>query len=171
MDDYHQLLSYRVIERSETLGRLIDYIEVGTHKGDSAKAVLGTGKVRHAILIDNFSNTHCGVSVSSLEEAKKNLDAWQGLFEIIVGDSRLVLPGIGEEFDIGFVDGDHTNSACQNDMLKMLPLIRENGIMFVDDIRNPYYTLEDVVDKFAAEKKLKMKYHQVHYGLAELTRT
>jgi predicted O-methyltransferase YrrM len=171
MDDYHRLIANKVTEHSNKLGRLIDYIEVGTHRGDSAMAVLGTGKVRFAVLIDNFSNTHCGQSVASLKETKNRLKPYEGIFEIMVGDSRNVLPSINEEFDIGFVDGDHTNGECQNDMVNMWSRIREEGIMFVDDIRNPFYTLEDVVDRFAFEKKLAVKYHDVHYGLDELTRT
>jgi len=41
--------------------------------------------------------------------------------------------------------------------------------MFVDDMENPT-ELRDATERFAHEKHLKFIYHQVHNGLAELTR-
>lgn len=170
MDDYHLLISNTVIAHAAHLGRFIDYVEVGVLTGNSAKAVLGTGKVRYAVLIDNFSNTHCGNDKSSPEIAAKNLEAYDGLFEIKVGDSRNILPTISEEFDVGFVDGDHTDDAAWSDMFNMLPLLRPDGVMFVDDLDNHGYNLRGLVERFAFEKQLKLTFHSVHHGVGELRR-
>lgn len=170
MNDYHELIAERVTEQAAKLGRFVDYIEVGVLTGNSAKAVLSTGKVRYAVLIDNFSNTHCGESVSSPEIARANLSAYEGLFDIRVGDSRDILPTIVEEFDIGFVDGDHTNEAAWSDMSNMLKILREDGIMFVDDLDNIGYTLKILVERFAFEHQLSFTHHSVHEGLGELRR-
>jgi hypothetical protein len=172
MDDYHQLLANAAIEHARRVHRAIDYIETGVFTGNSALAVLGSGHCRWATLIDNFSNTHCGNDIkSSLEFVEKNLADYEGIFEIMVGDSAAVLPTITRQFDIGFVDGDHTVEGCGGDMKAMWPLIREDGVMFVDDMQNSgYMHIKGLVEQFAAENGLQYKYHQVHEGLGELRR-
>ena len=170
LNDYHQLIANAVSEHARELGRLIDYIEIGVLTGNSAKAVLGTGKVRYAALIDNFSNTHCGEVRSSARVVAKNLQAYAELFKIFEGDSRNVMPKITDEFDVGFVDGEHTDRACWNDMENMLRVLREDGIMFVDDLDMNGFTLRPTVERFAFEHQLNMTYHSVHNGLGELRR-
>jgi predicted O-methyltransferase YrrM len=169
MEDYHQLLANSVTAHAEHLGRAIDYIEVGVFRGESALAVLGSGHCRWATLIDNFSNTHCGDATSSLETVKENLADYDGIIDIRVGNSREVLPLIKRRFDVGFVDGDHTIEGCRGDMEQMFPLIREDGILFVDDMQNTgYMHIKRLAEQFANEKGLKLVYHTVHNGVGEL---
>jgi predicted O-methyltransferase YrrM len=168
MDDYHQLIADRVVEHSERLGRSIDYVEVGVLTGNSALAVLSTGRCRHAMLIDNFSTALSREWNSSPELVEQNLSRYLGFFEIKVGDSAAVLPTIQDKYDIGFVDGEHNEPACLSDMEKMFPLLRENGIMFVDDLENPEQ-LHYVALNFASSKRRRMIYHRVHHGLGEIT--
>jgi hypothetical protein len=171
MEDYHQLIAEKVTAHAERLGRAIDYIEVGVFRGESAAAVLGTGHCRYAMLIDNFSNTHCGNGSSSLETVQTNLHKYGGMFVIEVGDSRKVLPLIKRKFDIGFVDGEHTIEGCRGDIEQMFPLIREDGILFVDDMQHPAYMhIKGLAEQFAKEKGLQLVYHAVHEGLGELRR-
>jgi predicted O-methyltransferase YrrM len=166
-DDYHQLIADTVTAHAEKLGRSIDYVEVGVLTGNSALAVLSTGRCRRAVLIDTFDSDLCRDWKSSPELVEQNLSKFKGTFEIKVGDSTDVLPTIHEKFDIGFVDGEHNEPACLSDMEKMFPLLREDGIMFVDDLENPeqlHYTALN----FAAAHRRKMIYHRVHYGLGEI---
>ncbi len=171
MDKYHRLIADRVIERAETLGRHLDYIEVGVLTGNSADAVLSTWKLRSAILIDNFSMTLNGVKQSK-DMVELRLLPFRGLFEIVEGDSRTVLQRMTRLFDIGFVDGDHTGEGCQSDLENMLPLMREGGIIFVHDVLNPYFkNLKDVSETFAEKNNLAFTLHaHVEEGLAELRR-
>jgi len=170
-DDYHQLIAQRVKEHSEKLGgRLIDYIEVGTFTGNSAEAVLSTCKIRRAVLIDNFSLAWQG-KTQSKEMVESRLAKYEGLFEVIKGDGRQVVPKLNEQFDIGFVDGDHEEDSCRIDMTNILPLLRQDGIMFVHDVGNQSFTyLMPVVGAFVRDNNLTMKLHNVSDGLAELTR-
>jgi predicted O-methyltransferase YrrM len=170
MDDYHQLIHDRVVEHAKRLGRSIDYVEVGVLTGNSARAVLSTGKVRHATLIDSFATPLSRDWKTSPELVAKNLAEFKGLFDIRVGDSAEVLPTLIREYDLGFVDGEHNEPACLSDMEKMWPLLRKDGIMFVDDLRNPEQ-LELVVVNFATAHKLRFVHHNVHHGLGELWRT
>ena len=171
MEDYHQLIADTVTAHAQKLGRAIAYIEVGVFRGDSAKAVMSTGHCRYALLIDDFSNTHCGDATSSLQTVETNLHDYGGLFEIKAHPSHSVLPTITRQFDIGFVDGEHTIDGCRGDMELMWPLIREDGVMFVDDMRHAAYRhIEGLVEQFARDHDLKYTYHQVHEGLGELRR-
>lgn len=171
MEDYHQLIANTVTAQAEKLKRAIDYIEVGVFRGESALAVMSTGHCRYALLIDDFSNTHCGDATSSLQTVEKNLHDFGGLFEIKARPSHEVLPTITRQFDIGFVDGEHTIEGCRGDIELMWPLIREDGVMFVDDMQHPAYMhIRGLVEKFATKKDLQYTYHQVHEGLGELRR-
>ncbi len=170
MNDYHELIAKRVIEQSEKLERLIDYIEVGTFVGHSAEAVLSTCKVRQAILIDNFTLTLNGEKQSK-KKVEQRLSPYAGLFEVYEADSREFLPREIRRYDIGFVDGDHSDEGCRIDMENMLPLLRNNGIMFVHDMLNPDFdNLRAVAATFASERGLQIVVHDVMNGLAELRR-
>ncbi len=170
MNDYHELMAQRVVEQAEKLGRLIDYIEVGTFVGHSAEAVLSTCKVRQAILIDNFSLQLNGEKQSK-QKVEQRLSPYDGLFEVVEGDSRVLLPRFSRRYDIGFVDGDHTDEGCRIDMDNMLPLLRDDGVMFVHDMLNPdFENLRIVAETFAREKGLRIEIHEVMNGLAELRR-
>lgn len=169
-DDYHRLIAATVELHSGYLGRPIDYIEIGTFTGNSAAAVLATGKINRAVLIDNFCLDFKGVRQSK-QLIEERLKEHAGHFEVIEGDSREVTGKLTETFDIGFVDGDHSEESCRIDMTNMLPLLRSDGIMFVHDVGNQSFTyLLPVVARFARDNKLTMRLHDVFEGLAELTR-
>jgi hypothetical protein len=169
-DDYHRLIAQRVVEHSEKLGRLVDYVEIGTFTGNSAEAVLATCKVRHAVLIDDFSLRFEGQKQSK-EMVEARLAKYDGLFEVMEGDSRKVARNITETFDVGFVDGDHEEDSCRIDMTNMFRLIRHDGVMFVHDVGNQSFTyLMPVVGAFVRDNNLVMSLHNVSDGLAELRR-
>ena len=169
-DDYHRLIANTAILHSGYLGRPIDYVEIGTFTGNSAAAVLGTGKIRRAVLIDNFCLDFKGVRQSK-QMVEERLKQYNGCFEVMEGDSRVIARDLKETFDIGFVDGDHSEESCRIDMTNMLPLLAPNGIMFVHDVGNCHKSwtyLLPVVAQFARDNNLAMTLHDVSDGLAEL---
>lgn len=172
-DDYHQLIASRVQDYSEKLKRLIDYIEIGTFTGNSAEAVLATGKIHRAVLIDNFELPWNGQRQSK-QMVEERLAQYAGHFEVMEGDSRKIARNLTETFDVGFVDGDHSDDSCRIDMTNMLPLISLEGVMFVHDVFNvtnkSWTSLLPVVAAFVRDNKLTMRLHDVFEGLAELTR-
>jgi len=169
-DDYHRLIAGRVSEHAEKLGRDIDYIEIGTLTGNSAEAILVTGKVRRAVLIDNFSLIWQGKRQSK-QLVESRLAKYAGRFEVLDGDCRAIAPQLTEMFDVGFVDGDHSEDSCRIDMTNILPRLRDNGVMFIHDVGNkPFTYLLPVVAAFVRDNNLNMKLHDVVDGLAELTR-
>src|SRR5258707_14051477 len=169
-DDYHQLIAQRVQDYSEKLKRLIDYVEIGTFTGNSAAAVLATGKIHRAVLIDNFSLPWNGQQQSK-QKVEDRLSKHAGHFEVMEGDCRKIARNLTETFDVGFVDGDHEEDSCRIDMTNMWPLIRPDGVMFIHDVGNkPFTYLLPVVAAFVRDNKLTMRIHDVFEGLAELTR-
>ncbi len=169
-DDYHQLIASRVTEFAQTRGRKIDYVEIGTFTGNSAAAVLATGHIGRAVLIDNFCLNFKGKRQSK-QMVEERLAQHAGHFEVMQGDSRQVARDLKETFDIGFVDGDHSEDSCRIDMTNMLPLIKPDGVMFIHDVGNESFTyLLPVVAKFAKDNQLTMTLHRVSDGLAELKR-
>ena len=168
-DDYHQLIACEVVKHAEKLGRDIDYIEIGTLTGNSANAVLITGKVRRAVLVDDFSLVWNPKQSKATVSAR--LSKYEGKFEVMEGDSRKIVRNLTEMFDVGFVDGDHEAESCRIDMTNMLPRLRDDGVMFVHDVGNESFTyLQPVVAAFAKQNKLVMQLHEVADGLAELRR-
>ena len=90
---------------------------------------------------------------------------------IISADSKIALPAMTREFDLIFVDGDHSAEGCSTDMDNSLRLLSPEGIMMVDDLDNEHHPyLRQVVTDFAASHKLRMTSHAVHAGVAELRR-
>lgn len=170
-DDYHKLIAETVKDRAVQLDRKINYIEIGTFTGNSAAAVLATGEISRAVLIDNFSLDFKGVRQSK-EMVETRLDEYAGHFEVLEGDSRNITPQISESFDVGFVDGDHSEESCRIDMTNMWPLIKQDGVMFIHDVGpshgKGFTHLLPVVAKFALDNKLTMTLHDVSDGLAEL---
>ena len=169
-DDYHQLIACAVADHADKLGREIDYIEIGTLTGNSANAVLITGKVRRAVLVDNFSLVWQG-RTQTKKMVEERLLPFAGRFEVMEGDGRKIVRNLTETFDVGFVDGDHEAESCRIDMENMLPRLRQGGVMFIHDVGNkPFTYLLPVVAAFVRDNKLVMKLHDVVDGLAELTR-
>ncbi len=160
----HPVIIDRVATQVNRLGRGIDYIEVGANCGNSVRAVLETGMCRRAVIVDNWC-----YETASKEKTEEAIAKYKHKVQIISGDSKDVLPLIVEQFDIGYVDGDHSEAGCIADMTNMLSLIREGGIMFVDDLdHHAFPFLNAVVRKFALERKLNMIFHASHQGLAEI---
>lgn len=54
-------------------------------------------------------------------------------WNIIYGDSRVVLPGITEKFDWIYVDGDHYYNSAITDMRNAWKLLKIGGLMCCDD--------------------------------------
>lgn len=170
LDDYHKLIADAVVTHStDHGGRLVDYIEIGVLTGNSAEAILATGKVRRAVLIDNWSLQDPPTSREAVED---RLSPYAGIFELREGNSNDVLKTITEQFDVGFVDGDHKAESCLADMTNMLPLLREDGVMFIHDLTNPDYSfIKGLVETFAEKNQLKFIFHgHVHNSLGELRR-
>lgn len=163
----YPLLRELVLQHRNRRGRKISYLEIGTHEGGSALAVLGTGAIASATLIDNWSY---GDKREDVEQRLAKAGVL-GLATILTGESREILPTLNPPFDMIFVDGDHEREPAVNDMTQSLRLLAPNGRMLVDDLDHPGYKfLRHEVINFAKENALHTRFHDAHFGVAELWR-
>lgn len=54
--------------------------------------------------------------------------------KVIKGFSKEIIPTITKTFDVIHIDGDHTYEGCKWDIINVIPLLKENGIMVIDDV-------------------------------------
>lgn len=149
----------------------ISYLEIGVCEGGSAEAVLQTDRIRHAVLIDFWTKDFGGSNRGSPMHVVKRLEKWMDRVTIISGDSHVVLPTLEAQFDLIYVDGDHSPIGARMDMNESLRLLTPQGVILVDDIDNENHLyLRQIVTDFAAKNNLNLKTHAVHTGMAELTR-
>ena len=79
--------------------------------------------------------TYDGVGLRTLEEA-----GVRDLVEFYEEESQVVLPRLLEErrqFDLAFIDGNHRFEAVFLDLIYSGRLVREGGVVFVDDTQLP----------------------------------
>lgn len=54
--------------------------------------------------------------------------------ELLVGDSRIVVPGINDKFDFVHIDGGHGLAVAQDDIINTNRLLTDNAIIVMDDV-------------------------------------
>lgn len=121
-------------------------LEIGVFKGDTAKTMLEvslnkdikyTGIDLFEDLTDNTGRTEninikeigrpLSVSQTYAKLGNKNV-------RLLKGFSRDILPKLqNEKFDLIFIDGGHSYQTVKSDFINCLNLIKENGIIFIDD--------------------------------------
>lgn len=161
----YQLLRDVATRQASELGRCISYLEIGSNDGGSALAILSTGSLRHATLVDNWCYG------SSERIVRDKLGALQESTHIITGDSRHILPELKAQYDMIFVDGDHSAEGALFDMTESLRLLVPKGVMVVDDLDHQEYPfLREVVTKFANDNNMDLEIVPVHTTVGILRR-
>jgi len=62
------------------------------------------------------------------------LEDFDGRGEIIKGTSKEIIPQLTELFDVIHIDGDHTYEGCKWDIDNTISLLKEDGVMVIDDV-------------------------------------
>ena len=81
------------------------------------------------------TTTYAGVGLQTLEEA-----GVRDLVEFYPEESEIVLPRLlaeGRQIDLAFIDGNHRFEGAFLDLIYSGRLLREDGIVFVDDLQLP----------------------------------
>ena len=116
-------------------------IEIGLGYGISAlficEALLANGRAdaRHVVLDPNQTWRFAGCGLQLTQEA--------GLGELVefhAEESEIALPRFlaeGRRFDLAFVDGNHRFDGVFLDLIYLGRLVREGGIIFIDDFQLP----------------------------------
>jgi predicted O-methyltransferase YrrM len=108
-------------------------IEIGFNAGDSSCVFLGA---RDDITVVSFDLGRHGY----VTRAKQYIDqVFPGRHTLVLGDSRQTVPGYlarhpGAKFDLAFIDGGHDYDVASADVSNVLPVVRPEGLVVMDDL-------------------------------------
>ena len=130
----------------------LKYMEIGVGAGDSARVVIHHGDPRELVLFDNWGAEYGGRGYGSEQPVSELLKPYKGTqITFVNGDSKDTVPKYpDEDFDLIFVDGDHSFAGCWADMSNAWPKLKVQGFMVIDDM-NLHPELRDCVQKFLRE--------------------
>ncbi len=151
------------------LNRPIHYLEIGVQEGGSLAAVLESDNIQLAVGIDNWGTESGGTGRGNPDHLAQRLAGHEHRYLVITGDSEIVVPGLRHPFDVIFVDGDHSPEGCLADLENVLPLLKKDGLLVVDDMDHPVHPyLHKITEDWAAKKGLVFTHRDIGYGIAEI---
>lgn len=135
-----------------------DVLEIGVRQAQSTRTMLsalhekGSGKL---------------VSIDLRDRTPRINQEFLPFFEMVVGNSHLpetIAKVNGKQYDILFIDGDHTYEGVKNDFEMYLPLVKPGGLILMHDICNE----NEGVEKFWGEimlPKVGLNYGRAAAGI------
>lgn len=148
-DDPYKADILGMIERSEanpwvTLGYLAKvakpkrYLEVGVRRGFSLAIVASRCKTAHLVGIDLWIPNYAGVANPGPDFVREQiaLTGHKGELDLVSGNSHQVLPTLTDQFDLIFLDGDHTAEGVYQDVITGLNRLLPGGYLIVDDLHD-----------------------------------
>jgi len=121
----------------------INYLEIGTFKGCSMSLCLQHQCQINATGIDCFELSG---HKASYEFALKNINKYKkekdsvNLIKGFSTDKEIIQKLSNKQYDLIFIDGDHSTDGVLNDYKNYFPLLKEGGFMVFDD----YITINPV---------------------------
>ncbi len=137
--------AYDALDIAARIVRATSYLEIGVYDGASLFSVLqAVPTVRRLALCDLFGHDwvswgsgNGGAPAGTHAHIDRILALLQypGQVQFLVGDSRDLVPVLprSEQFDLAFVDGDHSHDIALTDATNVWPLLRLGGILVMDD--------------------------------------
>lgn len=106
----------------------IQYLEVGLYEGMSACWMLDN------VLLHPESRL-TGIDWDLTPNGRANLSHHTAKTTILEGDSKKILRGLTQQYDIIYIDGGHAAKDVLFDTVLAWPLLKRGGIMLWDDYR------------------------------------
>lgn len=125
------------------LPEVINYLEIGVCEGRSAlhmfENYLGVG------------STYTGVEIDPRPNMFSNLAQYQT--SLLIGDSKDILPKLRyNQFDLIYIDGNHSTEYVTHDTLFSFNLIKPGGIIIWDDYDTTEFGVTKAVDDCLKDK-------------------
>jgi hypothetical protein len=82
---------------------------------------------------------HCDCKITSLDKCdwggkgKEYQELFPERFKFIEGRSEDVLPKLKREYDLIYIDGDHSYEGAKADIINCIPLLAKGGVLVLDD--------------------------------------
>jgi predicted O-methyltransferase YrrM len=124
---------------SEFQGKDVNALEVGSFQGRASRWLMEnilTHPNAKLTCIDTFEGSveHSPELIQDLRTLfDYNLSPFQEKLNVLVGNSRYVLPKLEQSFDFAYIDGDHRAFAVIEDAIHAFRLLKFGGILIFDD--------------------------------------
>lgn len=123
----------------ELKGKPIEAIEIGSFEGRSSRWLMEnvlTHPDAHLTCIDTFKGpiTYKSPDFHNIFDIfNHNLQPFQTKLNVLVGDSRVIVPKLEEQYDFAYIDGSHKAADVLEDAIHVFRLLKPNGILIFDD--------------------------------------
>jgi predicted O-methyltransferase YrrM len=186
---YEQIKNTKLIEQREHIinfisndsDQKINFIEVGTGSGDFAAEIIQSAVVDKAIILDTFEgydDVHDRHAAHEQESFVRERFSLYPNIRIIKGDSKKTLPELcsseTSKYDFIYLDADHSIEQVSSDLASATKLIKEDGIIGIDDFcfhpgyikeNTGKYQAQEAVSQFLRDNpNWKIKYFSFNVG-------
>jgi hypothetical protein len=164
---YDQIKHTKIIEtRTKIVDMLnadyadsIAFMEIGTGSGDFANEIITNARVGRATILDIF-NGYSDVHNRHLPQDQEKFVRERFLLNknvvIIKGSSHKALPELykhdNTKYDFIYLDADHSMQQVSTDLSWATKMIKDDGIIGIDDFCFKPGFLEDMGDKYEAQE-------------------
>ena len=114
----HNTFLYGFIDMLRCVGQCDNWLEIGTHKGESTALVASSGQVKNIVTIDVKDYEKIG-----LYHEFDNIEFMLGHSDDLVDRFE------DESFDMIYIDGDHTYEQVCKDIDNYLPKVKNGGFI------------------------------------------
>lgn len=131
----------------EFKNKKVKFLEIGSYEGRSAIWVLEN-------ILNKESELVCvepGFSLNGNETLKNNLSKFSNVKLIEKPNKEAWKDYIFDEFDFVYIDGSHSSKNCYFDMILGWIVLKQGGIMAVDDYNWPLKAIDGTSPKEAVD--------------------
>ena len=121
-----------------------EILEIGGRRGGSSILFsYAAGDQARILTVDLNNNGYRLKSLNKFSENRK-IQFWQGDSHLQETYDKVEKYLEGNQFDVLFIDGDHTYEGAKQDFVKYSHLVKDGGIIALHDIQEDYKTRFDV---------------------------
>lgn len=141
----------RDVQRIEIINLIKDsdlVLEIGFNFGHTSEDIILKNH-RQLVCIDNFRHVYSKISKKYFEKK------YPQRIRFLNSNSDLALKKLineGKMFDLIIIDGGHTYEVCFDDIKYSLELLKDNGIMIIDNLEID--SVNEAVESFKINKKI-----------------
>ena len=103
-------------------------LEIGFNSGYSAVLILLSNPDIYLTCVDIAWHRY---TIPCYKQIKKDFG---DRIQLLVGDSRAVVPTIVDEFDLVHIDGGHSLDIARSDIINTNKLLKKNSVIIMDDV-------------------------------------
>ncbi len=169
-----------ILQSASALIKPKNYLEIGVRRGRSMAMVAATQPTCNIYGFDMWVKDYAGIENPGPDFVKDEMSrlGHRGSVQLVSGDSHETVPKFLQNnptlfFDMVTVDGDHSDTGAEQDILDILPRVSLGGLIAFDDICHPSHRyLRDVWNKTVGHnpKFATWSFTELGFGIATAIR-